>query len=213
MNINQFIDQLRAIKFDCVFNPYSERCSIFDLENAPEIRSETLRNVLEKADATNLDSIWIGRDLGYRGGRRTGLAFTDDRHLEAHANRWGVKLQRSTHGDEVAERSATVLWQALSRVHSSVFLWNVFPLHPFVADRPLSNRSHNAAERNMGTELLVELIDLLQPRKLLPIGTAATHIALKVSGKRQVLPVRHPSYGGQRVFLEQVSKHTGTSHD
>jgi len=27
------------------------------------------------------NTIWMGRDLGYRGGRRTGLALTDEAHL------------------------------------------------------------------------------------------------------------------------------------
>ncbi len=213
MTPSQFIDQLRALRMDGAFNPYAECCAEFDVPNAPELRSAALLKILERAAAADLDSIWIGRDLGYRGGRRTGLAFTDDRHLETHAGRWGIQAPRPTHGDEVAERTATVLWDALSPISRSVFLWNVFPLHPFHAGRPFSNRRHNATERDIGTEALAELIDLLEPQRILPIGRDAEAAARKICGRREVLPVRHPSYGGQREFLEQISRFYSASHD
>ena len=53
------------------------------------------------ADA-ELDAIWVGRDLGYRGGRRTGLALTDDVYFADHLERWGLDVQRPTYGKPVA---------------------------------------------------------------------------------------------------------------
>lgn len=205
MSPAQFIDQLRRLNFENTFNPYVERCPRFDLSNAPDIRCQQLIKVLQLAETANIDSLWIGRDLGYRGGRRTGLAFTDDRHLQAHANRWGLQLRRATRGEEVTERTATVLWHALDQIDRPVFLWNVFPLHPFRDDDSFSNRTHNAKERQAGTEILVELIDLLRPRILLSIGNDATRVVQKIRGQRKVVTVRHPSFGGQRKFLQQVA--------
>ncbi len=212
MTLDQFIDQLRSLKFDCTFNPYSETCKEFDLQNAPQLRCRQLLKIARQAQACELEALWIGRDLGYRGGRRTGLAFTDDLHLHAHADRWDIELSRPTRGEIVGERTATVLWNALSQIKQPVFLWNVFPLHPFQEDNSYSNRSHNAKERASGTELLVELIDLLQPKKLLPIGKDAARVANLISGEREVLAVRHPSYGGQREFLEQMARYNCTAH-
>ncbi len=209
----QFIDQLRRLKFENTFNPYAECCNKFDQPNAPKLRRQQLLEVLGLADATEIDSLWIGRDLGYRGGRRTGLAFTDDPHLQAHAARWGLQLRRPTRGETVAERTATVLWRALEQIDKPVFLWNVFPLHPYCDNNPFSNRAHNAVERTAGTELLIELIDLLQPRILLSIGNDATRVVQKLSGHRKLVTVRHPSYGGQREFLKQIANYHRLSND
>ena len=96
-----FVEALRKLKFEDTFNPYSDRCTVHDLSDAPSIRSKTLGVVLEAATQQEIDSLWIGRDLGYGGGRRTGLAFTDDVHLREHVERWGVPLG----GQQKARRS------------------------------------------------------------------------------------------------------------
>ena len=125
-----FVEALQKLEFDQAFNPYSDLCPVYDLEDAPEQRSEILLSVLEAALRRPVDSLWIGRDFGYRGGRRTGLAFTDDEHLPVHGRRWGLKVQSATRGEMVGERSARVVWKVLSRIDVPVFLWNVFPPAP-----------------------------------------------------------------------------------
>jgi hypothetical protein len=199
-----FIEALAGVEFENTFNPYSSRCAVHDLHDAPRRRAGTLRVMLEAAAEAEIDSLWIGRDLGYRGGRRTGLALTDDVHIYAHAERWGVSVQRPTKGKVVAERTAAIIWRALSQISASVFLWNVFPLHPHEADDPFSNRSHNSCERKVGEELLSELILLLKPRRLIAIGNEAALTADRLADQHEVLQVRHPSYGGQTQFLKQL---------
>ena len=73
------------------FNPYTDTCPKFDKKDAPQSRFDLLRKIMTVATEREIDSIWIGRDLGYRGGCRTGLALTDDRHVEEHAKRWEVR--------------------------------------------------------------------------------------------------------------------------
>lgn len=199
-----FVEALGALDFENTFNPYSNRCAVHDLDDAPRRRSESLRAMLEAAAECEIDSIWIGRDLGYRGGRRTGLALTDDVHIYAHAQRWGVSVERPTKGEAVAERTAAVTWSILSHIKAPVFLWNVFPLHPHETDDPFSNRSHNSRERRAGEELLFQLISLLKPRRLVAIGNDAALTAYRLADHHQVVKVRHPSYGGQTQFLKQL---------
>ena len=162
--------------------------------------------MLQKAQGAELDSMWIGRDLGYRGGRRTGLAFTDDVHVKAHAKRWSLSLQRPTKGEVVAERTATIVWRVLSSVDATVFLWNVFPLHPHEPENPFSNRPHNSRERETGEEILAQLVQLLRPSKLVAVGNDAERTAHRVARKEMVKKVQHPSYGGQPTFLRQMAQ-------
>jgi hypothetical protein len=206
MKPHHFVESLSALDFENTFNPYSHRCIIHDLDDAPKRRLSTLQALLEAATKSAVDAIWIGRDLGYRGGRRTGLAFTDDVHIYAHAKRWGISVERPTRGNVIAERTATVIWSILSQIEASVFLWNVFPLHPHKSHDPFSNRSHNSHERRVGEEILFQLILLLKPRRLIAIGNEAAQTAYHLSGSHQVIQVRHPSYGGKTQFLKQIKE-------
>ena len=204
MTPEQFIDAIRKLKFENAFNPYSEQCSIYDHDEAPRLRSEALLAILHAAVKVDVDSLWLGRDLGYRGGRRTGLALTDDVNLHTHAARWEVVFERPTKGEVIVERTATIIWSVLNQIENPVFLWNVFPLHPHVEREPFTNRGHNARERRAGEDLLSELIGLLCPRRLVPIGNDAAATALRLYRPQQVVKVRHPSYGGQKTFLRQI---------
>lgn len=204
MNADSFIRDLESLTFSNAFNPYSDCCEIYDFFDAPKRRRALLRGMLQAAENAEIDSVWIGRDLGYRGGRRTGLALTDDVHLLHHAKRWNVKVGRLTKGEAVPERTAAVIWGVLSQIHSPVFLWNVFPLHPYEAGKPFSNRAHNSRERAAGEELLASLISYLKPKRIVAIGNDAELAAQRISADCEVVKVRHPSYGGQNVFLDQI---------
>ena len=104
----------------------------------------------------------------------------------------------------MAERTAAVIWSMLVSVPAAVFLWNVFPLHPHEPNDPFTNRSHRPKERIAGEALLAELITMLHPRRLVAIGNDAAKVAGKFAGLTEVVHVRHPSYGGQTEFIEQI---------
>ena len=204
MNPIRFMEGLRELAFRDAFNPYSNRCPVHDLDDAPRRRSEILLAVLNVASGMDIDALWIGRDLGYRGGRRTGLPLTDDVHFDAHVARWRLSYDRPTKREAIAERTAAIAWEVLSQIETSVFLWNVFPLHPHKPDSPFSNRPHNSIERRNGEEFLSELILLLRPRRLIAIGNDAFGTARRLASGHEVLQVRHPSYGGKAQFQKQM---------
>ena len=206
MQSNRFVEELSSLSFENTFNPYSHRCEVYDYVDAPKRRTATLAAMLDAACQVEVDAIWIGRDLGYRGGRRTGLALTDDVHIQAHAARWNVTAQRPTKGGAVAERTASVIWALLTRIESPIFLWNVFPLHPHEANDCFSNRSHNARERQAGEDLLSALVDLLEPKRLIAIGNDAAAAAQRIADNIPTYKVRHPSYGGQNDFIAQIGE-------
>jgi len=206
MKLHPFVRAVAALRFENCFNPYSDRCEVFDHSNAPKLRAAALSAMLESALNEPIDAIWIGRDLGYRGGRRTGLALTDDVHIEQHAKRWNTVAKRATLGAAVAERTAAVIWSKLEQIDSRIFLWNVFPLHPHESGDPFTNRQHNSSERRAGEALLGELIQLLRPSRVVAIGNDAAAVANRITEDVPVVCVRHPSYGGQSQFLRQIDE-------
>jgi uracil-DNA glycosylase len=173
------------------------------LDRAPAIRRTNLQTILLAATTTGIDSLWIGRDLGYRGGRRTGLPLTDEAHLSAHGAIFGcTSLQRATKGPIVVERTATVTWHMLETIGRPIFLWNVFPLHPHQQGDPLSNRCHTKEERKACRGLLEWLLQTLKPRHVVAIGQNARSALADLD--IAAVGVRHPSYGGQAEFIAGV---------
>jgi hypothetical protein len=153
-----------------------------------------------------VDSVWIARDLGYRGGRRTGLPLTDEAHLAAYAGLLRSEaLARATVGPTVAERTASVIWGALSWSAAPVFLWNVFPFHPHHPGAPESNRPHTAAERKIGATFLSGLLEMLPVERIFAIGADASGCLTRLG--RASIRLRHPSYGGAREFAAGLKRY------
>jgi uracil-DNA glycosylase len=207
-----FAAALSQTRLPSVFNPYGDCCPVHDRPDAARVRKGNLVRYLEAALSARADTIWIGRDLGYRGGRRTGVPLTDEVHLgQAGVLLGGIALDRATRGPVVAERTAAVVWSVLSRIGEPVVLWNIFPLHPHEPDSPLSNRCHTRAEREATWPLLTAFIAMIQPRRIVAIGRDA---AVALAGiDIPVLVVRHPSYGGQAEFIAGVQEIYGVAED
>lgn len=205
MNSKSFVAQLSQIELAGVFNPYRDRCETHDLADAPAVRRRNLRSYLAAIEQLETDTIWMGRDLGYRGGRRTGLALTDERSLPFLAASYpGATPSKATKGPVVAERTAAEIWAVLARLSRRPLLWNVFPFHPHDPDEPLSNRRFTRSELDSVNELNRELAAWLKIRRIICIGQDAASYAATFGV--DVECVRHPSYGGVRDFRSGVAK-------
>lgn len=200
-----FADALAKTRLPSVFNPYSDCCPDHDRADAARVRRRNLVRCLDAALAEKVDTIWIARDLGYRGGRRTGVPLTDEVHLNhAAALMGGIELDRATRGPAVAERTAAVVWSVLSRIGEPAVLWNIFPLHPHEPADPFSNRCHTRSEREATWPLLTALIAMINPRRIVAIGRDAGMALNGLDIKVEI--VRHPSYGGQAEFISGVNR-------
>lgn len=200
-----FANALSKTKLNSVFNPYFDCCAVHDRDDAAVVRRRNLVRCLEAALTAKVDTIWIARDLGYRGGRRTGIPLTDEIHLsKAGALMGGISLDRATNGPLVAERTSAVVWNMLSRIGQPVVLWNIFPFHPHEENDPFSNRCHTRIERDATWPILLALIAMIEPRRIVAIGRDA---AMALSGSDiPVHLVRHPSYGGQSEFIAGIEQ-------
>lgn len=212
MTPSKFVAAVAEAQLPSVFNPWNDVCSLHDRNDAAERRRDNLERMLGAAIDSRVETMWIARDLGYRGGRRTGVPLTDEVHLgDAATLMGGIELARATQGPIVAERTAAIIWRVLARIAHPVMLWNVFPFHPHEASSQLSNRCHTRAEREATWPLLQALIEMLKPRQIIAIGRDA-QLALSELG----IPtegVRHPSYGGQREFIDSMYALYGIAED
>jgi len=200
-----FVQALAGIRLPNVFNPYAEQCAVHDRANASALRRRALRTYLEAVAALGSDTIWMGRDLGYRGGRRTGLALTDELHLPAFGRVYpGSDVAKATHGAIIAERTAAEIWGVLEQLDVPPLLWNVFPFHPHDPDQPFTNRKFTTQELRTVDELNGELVQMLRIRRIIAIGQDAAGYATQFGAP--VEAVRHPSYGGVVEFRAGICR-------
>ena len=198
MKFENLVDTLATVRLNNVFNPYADVCPIHDRPDAPAARRANLLGFLKAAKRLGTDTIWMGRDLGYRGGRRTGLALTDERHLPVIASVYGSRAGQATVGPAMAERTAAEIWAILSQLSAPPFLWNVFPFHPHEPNDPFSNRKFTSRELMAVHEINNALIRKLGIRRIVAIGQDAAHYSAGFGV--EVVTVRHPSYGGVNEF-------------
>lgn len=208
MNASAFVRALAAVQLEDVFNPYADVCGIFDRADAASTRRSNLRSYLRSVEEQGADTLWMGRDLGYRGGRRTGLALTDEYHLaEVPSLYAGTVVARATNGSAVAERTAAEIWAALRLVRDRPLLWNVFPLHPHENGSELTNRRFSSRELAEVDALNADLISWLRIRRVVCIGQDAERYAKRYCNA--VTVVRHPSYGGTSEFRRGIAEAYG----
>lgn len=200
-----FVNQLASIHLENVFNPYSDTCPVHDKGDAPAIRRKNLRSYFGAVIAKGVDTVWMGRDLGYLGGRRTGIALTDEHHLPHVSMVYeGFSPARATHGEPIKERTATEVWALLRELPNPPLLWNVFQFHPHKPNDPFSNRKFSVRERKTADEINAELISWLRIERIVAIGGDAVTYAQQFGVR--MIAVRHPSYGGVVDFRQGIRK-------
>lgn len=200
----EFVTALAQHKLPYVFNPYADTCPSWDVKDAPAIRRANLRLYLEAALSQGVGTLWVGQELGRKGGRRTGLPLTDEPSLARLEDYWALKgLQRATIGPPVKEDTADYVWRAISHEPGRVFFWNVFPLQTYDYHDPNKNRGHTAAERTATSSALPWIIDVLRPRRLVALGRAAETALTRLG--YDTAYVRHPSFGGGPTFLDNLA--------
>lgn len=196
---------LAAIELADVFNPYRHICAAHDAPNAAALRQSNLTAYLEAAIALRPGTAWIGRDLGYRGGRRTGLPLTDEVRLEALASAFGAKrLSKATRTEEWSERTAAEIWRAIGALEAPPFLWNAFPFHPHEAGAPFGNRAHRRSEFDACAEILASILRIFAFETIYVLGADAGAALDRIGVPHKRL--RHPSFGGHALFRRQMAE-------
>lgn len=203
--LEQLVDALADVDLPMVFNPYRHACAIHDNADSPVQRRRNLLNYLTAARRAGAKTMWMGRDLGYRGGRRTGLPLTDEAHLSSFAVRYpGSDPKKATVSSTVAERTAAEIWSRIRAVAEPPLLWNVFPFHPHSDESEFDNRRFRARELEKVHHINLALVEIMGIQRIVAIGRDAEHYGSSIG--INVHRIRHPSYGGIRDFRSGLAK-------
>lgn len=201
--MEKFIQLLKDVQIEGLFNPFTDVCPHHDKPDAPEIRTRNLREYLKVADIAN--SCVLGEAGGYNGYRRTGIAFTDNLTLDLLSETFKIgKLHVATKSGNDKERSATFVWRIIPKLENPPFIWNMNPMHPFDPKKgQLSNKKPSAKQQEAVHEAMMYFFDRFQFKNIYAIGQYAKEKMLKLYN-REVAYIRHPSYGGQTEFTETM---------
>lgn len=218
--IEEFIESLRETPAGNLFNPWWQNDpENDDYSNACEIRRHQLKFYLqERLGRTRF--LLIGEALGYQGGHFSGIAMTSERMLLGLQKQKGILPQHiftsmmpcrtsrvEVRKDGFNEPTATIVWSHLLAIGLDPYdfaIWNALPWHPFNSSRGmLSNRTPTDSEFSAGHARLADLINIMQPEKIVAVGEKAA-VQLNIMGL-DFAKVRHPANGGAVKFRDQFS--------
>jgi uracil-DNA glycosylase len=214
--LDLYIEAVKALPSrDGLMNPYSSRTGSAAPDSqdeigaeADEIRVHNLRVVMTELLAAGSDVLMCGEAPGHLGARQSGYAFSSEREIAS--GRFPFQDCRLLAGAAERRRplreepSALYMWRAIDRMPKPATFTNACPLHPHQPGSAYTNRTPKRDEVRMGQESLARLIDLVQPRLVIAVGRTAER-ALKDLGVAATT-VRHPSYGGAPVMLQQLEE-------
>lgn len=160
-------------------------------------RERNLRRYLGMPHASVL---LLGEAPGWRGMTVTGVPFVSAREVEADVVP-GLELPAEPQAPW--EASSRVVWATLKDWRGPLPLsWPVYPLHPFAAGNPHTNRTPRPAEVRGGAPVALELIRALDIETVVAVGRKAQG-AIAAAGL-EAPAIRHPAQGGAALFAEQL---------
>ncbi|NBC85179.1 MAG: hypothetical protein GVY25_03210 [Bacteroidetes bacterium] len=206
MHLQPVYDLLQQNLFDVassesLFNLYRDRVDQLDVDDAASIRQENLRAYLAAYD-DEPPLFLLAEAPGPWGCRFSGVPITAEAQLvDPDFPIDGAPSSREQ--EPHTEYSAGIFWRVLQPVFPHFFVWNSVPLHPHDPGEPLSIRNPRRSEVRTWERLTSELLDLLQPERIVGIGRKAER-AVKDIGV-DVTYVRHPSQGGATKFTHGIA--------
>lgn len=181
---------------DELYNPYRDRIPELDVETAPAIRQQNLRNYLACYESPP-PLFLLAEAPGPWGCRFSGVPITSEAQLASED--FPIDGERTSRDVDLhSEYSASIFWRVLQPYFPQFFVWNSVPLHPHDPGDPLTIRTPRRSEVRAWQDLLTQLLDTLVPERILAVGRKAER-ALNEAGAAPTY-IRHPSQGGATKF-------------
>ena len=196
-----FVEHVAALEFGSCFRPLTDESAELDLAGAAALRRGNLAHYLVERTRER-PVVLAGEAMGYAGGRFSGIAFTAERTLLD----WGAPYAlTSTRPEGYKELSGSIVHGLLGELglEHRVLLWNTVPAHPHPPGRLLGNRAPSMPERRAGGAVLGQLLELVDPLAIVPVGKVAER-SLAELGIGSLPSVRHPAQGGATRFRAET---------
>ena len=188
-------------------NELVQRSSTDDVSNiySSSIQAENITKYLNYYTEIRPHHILVGEAPGYKGCGKTGIPFVDEYTISEN-DFLKKKLNLESLGNE-KERTSSLIWKNFGKqiIVNKILFWNIFPFHPHLKDKLNSNRTPRSEELQEGLNILKKLLCILEIDKenVFCIGMSAYSTIFNEDPKNYL---RHPSYGGQELFIEKFSK-------
>lgn len=181
------------------FNPYASGDPARDA-----VRRANLRLYLQEMAALQPTAALVGEAPGIHGCHWSGVPFMGERMLTRGLARHGLFGPFKGYGwtsdnpRGESEASGTILWGVVEELAQAPFVWNAFPLHPYHAERPASNRTPTAEELGRCAHVLPRLLALFPIQRVIAVGRKAEGLLGELGLAHHA--VRHPANGGAPAF-------------
>lgn len=206
-DVNEFVEKLMKRKVGSgVFNQYREVCPIHDRDDAPKIRVQNLRTLLNIYQEISPSTLWVFEAPSHAGARRSGAPFINEGMFNEMPMILHEKcvMQKATVSDAKTALTTKIAWKTASQFKSKPMIWEAFPFHPFDKKDGISNRRPTNSEIQNHGDFLQYIISMFDFSQILAVGRVAES-ALEILGLQSTY-IRHPAQGGAREFNEQIEK-------
>lgn len=201
-SLDEFLEALsRPRNSGLLKNPYRQPVLLDNLR----VYLETMLNL----DGPRV--LLVGEALGFKGGKLTGIPFSSGTIYQRFHHPFLQRIAPRLTIDTIeSENTATIVWEYLTGAGHTPLFWNAFPFHPHPRGQRNKNRAPTAAEVKKGVGYLQQLAELYQPHVIAGIGGKGTVCARMAFPEREVVAIRHPSYGGKAEFIAGIERLYGT---
>jgi len=149
----------------------------------------------------------VGEAPGYRGCRETGIPFSSSNLLLTSNHPFIRRIRKKIKLDtDIKESTANIVWQYLEDAPSVPLFWNAYPFHPHRKNENQSNRKPNATEIKQGIHYLQMLGEIFRLDRVAGVGRSGVQAAEKAFPKKDIIYIRHPSYGGKNDFITGMTR-------
>jgi uracil-DNA glycosylase len=183
--------------------------SSLDVNNFYEsalFRRQNLKRYLLQMASLAPHTLLVGEAPGYNGCAQTGIPFSSEKLLRegvAAGRVFGRENgYRVNDKNVIHEQTAQTIWEFFESYEPLPLFWNAFAFHPHEANNPNSNRKPRVGEIESTLIYLTRLIDLYNIQTVIAVGNSAD-LALQRC-KIEHFKVRHPSYGGKKIFISTL---------